>query len=205
MNKNFGKIVPTGSVEYAPNPAVIITHHHSEWDEPVINPETGEPTGETEHKTHDWEYRNTIVNPTAEQYLRAEDGPYYPIVSNAPEHREGFVPVRGKHILVGDHIETEWTYRPIAVTVEDYDAAMEEHITQTRIARGYTTREPSAYVNSPNVRYAQDAADWALFLASVMDYGLAVMNEYRKTGAAPSMEEFKAGLPTIEWTFSEEV
>ena len=89
------------------------------------------------------------------------------------------------------------------VTADDYDAAMEAHLLATRVARGYTLREPSpTYDNSPNARWASDAADWKAFFTAVMEYGLAVQNEYAATGKAPSLEEFKAGLPQIVWTLN---
>ena len=86
------------------------------------------------------------------------------------------------------------------VEMADYDAAMEAHIAAARIARGYTTREPDAYLNSRNERWAMDAMDYIAFRDAVMEYGLDVMNEYAATGKAPSLEVFKAGLPQIEWT-----
>ena len=71
------------------------------------------------------------------------------------------------------------------ISVADYDRAMEDHLLATRVARGYTLREPSpTYDNSPNARWASDAADWKAFFTAVMEY---------------SLEEFKAGLPVIEW------
>lgn len=92
------------------------------------------------------------------------------------------------------------TEKPVVITIEDYDRAMEKHIKQTRIARGYTTREPDCYINSGNPRWKQDAADWIAFRDAVMEYSLAVMNEYAETGIAPSLADFKAGLPVIEWS-----
>lgn len=100
-------------------------------------------------------------------------------------------------------IPTGWTHdqpeKP--VTADDYDAAMEAHLLATRVARGYTLREPSpTYDNSPNARWASDAADWKAFFTTVLEYGLAVQNEYAATGKAPSLDEFKAGLPRMNWT-----
>lgn len=87
------------------------------------------------------------------------------------------------------------------ICVADYDQAMEDHLLATRVARGYTLREPSpTYDNSPNARWASDAADWKAFFTAVMEYGLAVQNEYAATGKAPSLEEFKAGLPKMKWS-----
>ena len=35
---------------------------------------------------------------------------------------------------------------------------------------------------------------------AVMVYALGVINQYAETGAAPSLDEFKARLPRIVWT-----
>jgi hypothetical protein len=86
-------------------------------------------------------------------------------------------------------------------TVEDYDRAMEEHIKETRVARGYTTREPSYYLQSSVPRWRQDALDWVDFVDSVMLYGLEVQNKYISGESVPSLEEFKAGLPECVWRF----
>lgn len=61
--------------------------------------------------------------------------------------------------------------KKIEPSFDDYDSAMEQHITQTRIDRGYTTREPSAYMNSSVPQFAQDAKDWQDFLDATMIYG----------------------------------
>lgn len=75
-NRNFGKLEHETLI-YAPAILRVVTHHHDEWDEPVIDPETGEPvidpaTGEpvTEHKTRDWDTWETKLWPTAEDYAR---------------------------------------------------------------------------------------------------------------------------------------
>lgn len=88
----------------------------------------------------------------------------------------------------------------IPPALADYDRAMEAHLTSARVARGYTTREPDCYANSSNPRWKQDAADWIAFRDAVMEYSLAVMNEYAATGIAPTLEEFKKGLPVIRWS-----
>lgn len=93
---------------------------------------------------------------------------------------------------------TEQPEKPMSV--DDYDAAMEAHITAARAARGYTTREPDCYINSRNARRAQDAEDYILFRDAVMDYAAAVREEYRTSGTVPSLDDFKAGLPQIKWT-----
>lgn len=86
------------------------------------------------------------------------------------------------------------------VSMDDYDNAMEAYITAARVDRGYTTREPDCYINSRNERRAQDAEDFILFRDAVMDYAAIVREEYLTSGTVPSLEDFKAGLPQINWT-----
>lgn len=89
------------------------------------------------------------------------------------------------------------------VTVEDYDRVLEEHIYLSRAARGYTTREPSYYLQSSVPRWKQDALDWVDFIDNCMLYGLEVQNRYAAGEEVPSLEEFKANLPQINWTYKE--
>lgn len=74
LNRNFGKL-ESETLTYAPAILRVVTHHHEEWDEPVLDPETGEPvidpeTGEPvmEHKTREWDTYETKLWPTAEDY-----------------------------------------------------------------------------------------------------------------------------------------
>ena len=82
---------------------------------------------------------------------------------------------------------------------------MEDYITQTRMDRGYTTREPSAYANSSVPRFAQDAKDWQKFLDDTMLYSMKVRDDYASTGIIPTIDEFKENLPKIVWTYTEEI
>lgn len=101
----------------------------------------------------------------------------------------------------GDRIATEADVAEIVATVvKKYDDAIEEHLLAERSARGYTVREPSLYLNSTNERWASDAKDWIAHVDSVMSYGLEVQNKFAETGEAPDLEEFKAGIPKIEWS-----
>lgn len=86
----------------------------------------------------------------------------------------------------------------------DYDVVMENYIAEVRSQRGYTLREPSSYKDSAEPRWRSDAADWPPFLDAVMLYGLKVQNEYTATGKAPTIAEFIAALPKMEWSFKEE-
>lgn len=90
---------------------------------------------------------------------------------------------------------------PPEITVADYDRAMEEHIKAARVARGYTTREPTEYLGSSVPRWAQDATDYIAFRDACMLYGLSVQNAYAAGEPVPTLEEFKAALPVITWNW----
>ena len=36
-----------------------------------------------------------------------------------------------------------------------------------------------------------------------MEYGLSVINAYRETGIAPTLDEFLNNMPKITWSFEE--
>lgn len=116
------------------------------------------------------------------------------ITVSREEWHEAMKPRKSRKILDGKLVVTD------KFSVADYDRIMEQHIKDACIARGYTTREPDAYLNSRNERWAQDAEDFIDFRDKVMEYGLMVQNEFVQTGKAPSLEVFKAGLPQIVWT-----
>jgi len=67
-NRSYAKPDESLRPLYGPMPLAVVKHHHEEWDEPVIDPETGEPTGETEHKTQDWDETYTVIHPTAADF-----------------------------------------------------------------------------------------------------------------------------------------
>lgn len=98
-----------------------------------------------------------------------------------------------------------WTLSPVPLPpLAEYDAAMEAHLRAEREARGYTTREPDAYLESAVPRWKQDAEDWVAHRDAVMTYALAIMNEVEAgTREPPTVEEFSAGLPRIVWTYAD--
>lgn len=146
-----------------------------------------------------------ILHPTARQAARFGA---YPLADNPPPDDAP----EGKHY---EHDGYETTDGHIARTyalvddqppdLEDYDAAMEEHLRAEREARGYTTREPDAYLTSHVDRWAADARDWVTHRDFVMSYALNVLNAVQGgTMEPPTLEEFRNGLPRIEWSYSEE-
>lgn len=98
----------------------------------------------------------------------------------------------------------QFIYSDPLPTVDDYDKAMEDHLKEQRIKRGYTIRQPSDYKDDPYERFAQDAIDWINHRSEVMIYGLQIQNDYKEGKEVPSLEEFKEKLPKISWTFNDE-
>lgn len=116
---------------------------------------------------------------------------------------EGFRAIADGYKLIDGKWVKLWTVEPIVYTVDDYDQAMEDYLREVRSKRGYTTREPDTYLHSSDPRWSQDARDWIAFKDDVMHYALAIINEYKTSGKAPTLEEFKAGFPRITWTYTE--
>ena len=83
LNKNFAKPIlkQDGTPDYAPAILKVVTHHHEDYEEPVIDPETEEPTGETEHKTRDYDTYETKMWPTAEDYHKMN---YLDVIDEMP-------------------------------------------------------------------------------------------------------------------------
>ena len=100
----------------------------------------------------------------------------------------------------------KWRYVDVPLPpLSDYDAAMEDHLLQERSARGYTTREPTAYLASSNARWAADARDWVAHRDAVMTYALTLINGVQSgTIVQPTLAEFRANLPQITWSYQED-
>ena len=143
-----------------------------------------------------------VTNPSAEDYAAIKAYPRSDESFAPPKCDEGFHAVADGYDLQEGKWVKKWRIEPIAYTPDDYDQAMEDYLSEVRCARGYTTREPDDYFGSSNPRWAQDAKDWVAFRDAVMTYALDVINTYAKTGNAPTLAEFKAGFPKIEWSFN---
>lgn len=81
-----------------------------------------------------------------------------------------------------------------------YDKLLEAKLTSECLARGYTKREPSDYLDSKVVRYRQDARDYTAHRDEAMLTGEDMLNAYLTTGQIPSVSAFLAALPDITWT-----
>ena len=144
-----------------------------------------------------------IVHPTAAMYASIDA---YPLGdTTAPIPPEGKIVVQDGYELDFGEWRPHWVFDDApAPTMADFDAAMEEHLTEERMERGYTTREPDVYLNSQVPRWASDARDWVAHRDAVMLYALEVMNAVEAgMREPPTMAEFKAGLPQIEWSYAE--
>lgn len=88
------------------------------------------------------------------------------------------------------------------VSFLDFDKEMENYLLEIRTQRGYTTREPTDYINSTNERWKQDAIDWIQFRDAVISYTQNIIND-NTIYTNILLDEFKANLPVITWTFND--
>lgn len=127
----------------------------------------------------------------------------YRNAANPPDEREGYTAGVIGYELKDGAWWAIYAYSPIAYTEDDYNYALEEHLRNERVARGYDQREPSLYSNSSIPRWAQDAADWTKHVDEVMMFGLGVLNEWKVTGKVMPLLDFKDALPKIVWSYTE--
>lgn len=142
---------------------------------------------------------SVVCNPSPAQY---EAAGYKRVIDSPPTTDAAHYAVPTGWAEQGGEIVRQYEVRAYPPpTLPDFDAAMEEHLYEERAARGYTTREPDAYLNSSVPRWAQDARDWVAHRDAVMGYALTLMNQVEDGERdAPTMAEFKAGLPKVHWT-----
>lgn len=151
-----------------------------------------------------------VTNPTREMSATVGAYPLAASMPPAPTPPEGKRAVPDGYEAIDTAEGKAWAraYRFDNIpkpTIADFDAAMEEHLREEREERGYTTREPDAYLESANPRWAADARDWVAHRDAVMTYALELMNAVeRGEREPPTMAEFKAGLSRIEWTYGTE-
>lgn len=147
---------------------------------------------------------STLVLGAPEDYARYLGA--YPRGTYAapPEVPEGKMAVEDGYELVDGEWRNTWRIEDAPLpSIAEYDAAMEAHLADEKAARGYTTREPDVYINSQVPRWAQDARDWIAHRDAVMLYAIEIMNRVAAGEPQPTLADFKAGLPRIEWTIQE--
>lgn len=148
------------------------------------------------------EGRGMCLNPGAEEYL-ANVPPYKLIVSRPPDPSEGHIIVPVGWTETETQVVRTFEEREIEYTIDDYNQAMEEKIREERIARGYDTREPSLYINSSIPRWKADAQDWIAYIDAVMVYAQAEIAKWKTSGEKPTIAEFIAGMPKVEWSMKD--
>lgn len=147
---------------------------------------------------------STIVLGAPEDFARYLGA--YPCGAYAlpPDVPDGKAAVADGFELINGKWRNAWRIEDAPLpSIAEYDGAMEAHLADERAARGYTTREPDVYINSQVPRWAQDARDWVAHRDAVMLYAVDVMNRVAAGEPQPTLAEFKAGLPRIEWTIQE--
>lgn len=154
------------------------------------------------------EYAPVIFPPSPNEPTEADNfahGFYRNETGNLPQPPEGKIVMSKRFEVVdGIRVVTVYEYGDKTYTIEDYDRTMETHLLSERSARGYTTREPDAYLASSNARWKQDAEDWVAHRDAVMEYALGIMNAvHRGEIEPPTMDEFINGLPRIKWSIAE--
>lgn len=122
-----------------------------------------------------------------------------------PTADEGYTAVLDDYEVVEGKWTKKWRVEAITYTYDDYNRALEDYLYSVRAERGYDEREPSPYYDKSIVpRWRADAADFCEFRDRCMLYALPILNEYKATGNAPSLADFKAGFPKMTWTYQEE-
>lgn len=143
--------------------------------------------------------------PTEEQY---NDAGWFRYAVQPPVIPEGKVLASTTYVYDEEEnaVVAVYTYEDAPPpALEDFDMAMEQYLREEREARGYTTREPDAYLTSEVPRWAQDAKDWVAHRDAVMEYALELINAVEKgERLPPTMEEFIAIMPKIQWTYTAE-
>ena len=117
LNTHFAKLnnrIP----EYAPVPLKVVTHHHEEYDIPVIDPDTGEPTGETEHIVNDWDTEEVKIHPLPEDFAKMG---WLVVIDKAPKPIDGYyVSKTGFADEVDGKIIMEYVQLPIPPIIHTY-------------------------------------------------------------------------------------
>lgn len=144
--------------------------------------------------------------PTAEEDFAAINAyPRNDVSLIPPKVDEGFKATADGYELIDGKWNRKWKVEPIIYTYDDYNRALEDYLREVRSERGYTDREPSEYVDSKVPRWDSDGRDYRSFRDDVMLYALPILNKYRNNEEVPTLAEFKAGFPRIEWSYKDEI
>lgn len=130
-NLKFGKPISDTQIEYAPMPLLVVTKHHEEKEEELIDEVTGENTGETILHIREWDEKEVKVRPSYEDYRKMG---YYPIEDELPvdfdlpngKHYEaaGWIVADGRLQRVYELVDN--TAKPVSVSKAKVEAYIDE-------------------------------------------------------------------------------
>lgn len=90
--------------------------------------------------------------------------------------------------------------QPIPISIEDYKTAFDNHLDAVAQSKGYDNRLTIAtYTGSTNPVWAGEAAAFIAWRDAALASMFAQLESVEAGGDAPTVEEFLADLPTIEW------
>ncbi|UHS61061.1 hypothetical protein HRR99_05800 [Agrobacterium vaccinii] len=88
----------------------------------------------------------------------------------------------------------------VPVTLDDYKAAFDNHLDAVAHSKGYDNRLTIAtYTGSTNPVWAGEAAAYLAWRDAALASMFAQLAAVEAGGDAPTVEEFLAALPAIEW------
>lgn len=88
--------------------------------------------------------------------------------------------------------------------IGDYKSAFDSLLDAVAQEMSYDNRfSPPSYLASTNAQWAAEAAVYVEWRDRAMEYMFATLLEFQSGEAQPTVEEFIAGVPKIEWPISE--
>ena len=180
-NHDYAKPDENGYPLYAPIPLVLHIPHHEEWDEDVFDPETGEPTGETEHKERDWTEDRYVQQPAAADwaqagYLRLYNADPGPHEQGRRWQKTGRIVAATdhyvwEHVLVDDPPPPPRVFSKLRLELALFRAgllpAVDAFIDAQTITNGQGETMPLRRAYSTALTFAEDNEYFAPFLAAV--------------------------------------
>ena len=180
-NHDYAKPDENGYPLYAPIPLVLHIPHHEEWDEDVIDPETGEPTGEKIHRESDWIEDKYVQQPAAADWAQAGYLPLYGTDLVLPEQgkhwqRTGKIKDADtnyfwEYILVDDPPPPPRVFSKLKLELALFKAgllpAVDSFIDSQTIANEQGETMPLRRAYSTALTFAEDNEYFAPFLAAI--------------------------------------
>lgn len=130
--------------------------------------------------------------------VHGENIPEDAIALTEAQWRE-FIENQGRRKWVDGEV-VEYAPPPVALTVADYQRAVEAHVDTVAGAKGYSSGVSCAsYVGSTNTAWAAEAAVFVAWRDAVWGRTLTALATWQGGGDAPTIEGLIGDLPEIEW------